>query len=157
MAAKTTGLAFKAAQASRPGHYVEAALVKTNYTAPKPNVCLRRETDGYLQAVTLNPAPPAVNQAMVQVLQLIATSTTPLTAKDIEARYCGRGKQIAIGQRASRQLLKQAREDGLTHGYGLVPLKITKEGQMFVNSAAGGGGSDSGAAAGGKVASGKPG
>ncbi|MBK6470365.1 MAG: AAA family ATPase [Betaproteobacteria bacterium] len=150
--------AFKDAQATRPGYYVEAALVKTNYTAPKPNVYLRREMDGYLLAVTLNPAPPAVNQAMVQLLQAIATSAQPLTAKEVETRYCGRGKQIAIGQRASRELMKQAREDGLTQGYGKAPLTLTKAGKMFLESAT----RNSAAAAatpavgGGKRQSGKP-
>lgn len=150
--------AFKAAQAAQPGHYVEAALVKTNYTAPKPSVYLRRETDGYLQAVSLVTAQPAVNQALAQLLQVIATSTLPLTAKDIETQFCGRGKPVAIGQRASRALTEQARAEGLTQGYGKAPLTLTKAGKMFLESATrnSAAGAANAAVGGGKRQSGKP-
>ena len=120
---------FKTLQASAPGHYVEAALVKTNYTAPQPSVHLRREADGYLQAVTAAPAAPSSNSTLMQLLAVVANAPQPLTAKEIEVNYCGKGKSIQVGQRASRTLIETARKAGLIQGHGLWPLGLTIAGK----------------------------
>ncbi len=126
---------FKPLQAIAAGHYVEAALVKSNYTAPQASVHLRREPDGYLQAVQATPTSPIANPALMQLLQVISKSSCPLTAKQIETSFCGRGKAIKVGQKRSRELMKEARDAGLTQGHGLIPVTLTREGQAILASA----------------------
>ncbi len=138
---------FKPLQAIAAGHYVEAALVKSNYTAPQASVHLRREPDGYLQAVQATPTSPIANPALMQLLQVISKSSCPLTAKQIETSFCGRGKAIKVGQKRSRELMKEARDAGLTQGHGLIPVTLTREGQAILASAGGATIPDSAAAA----------
>lgn len=125
---KQNGKHYRDQLLANPGHYLEAALVKTNYTAPQEPVLLRREDDGYLQGVTAVAAHTGPSPALMQLLSLVANAKQPLTAKSIEQFYCGPGKPIAMAQKAARELIREARDSGLINGHGRQPVKINQTG-----------------------------
>lgn len=128
---RPTHKAFNALQATGVGHYLEASVVKTNYTPPQPVVFLRREADGYLQAVNAAAPTAGPSPALIALLKLIASNQN-LTAKDIETQHCGPSKTIDIAQRISRGLIHFARGEGLVIGQGRQGLALTPAGQTML-------------------------
>ena len=120
-------------QAMQAGHYLEAALVKTNYTAPQAPVYLRREQDGYLQTVQPQATTATPDQNMIAVLDYIATLKPPVSARRLESDHSGQGKPLALSQRVVRHLIVEARLAGLVSGNGHAPLKLTKVGECKLN------------------------
>ena len=114
--------------------YLEVSLVKSNYTAPQDRVYLRRETDGYLQAVVASPPAASSDQHLARLLQLIASTNSPLSAKAVEDHHCGSGKALALPQKAARALIGQARVQGLISGERRHPLSLTAKGRAALTS-----------------------
>lgn len=112
---------------AQQGHYLEAKVVKSNYTAPQPPTYLRREDDGYLQAVGAGVVVSGPDPHLLKLLTLL-NGTLKLTAKDIELGYCGHGKPIPLAQKRVRDLIKSARSDGLLVGQGRQPIRLTTQG-----------------------------
>lgn len=115
------------------GRYVEAKLVKSNYTAPQPEVLLRRLDGGYLHAAIGNPSP--VDQALLPLLVLLRDQG-PLTAREVEQHHCGESKTLGVSQKAARSVIKTAVSEGLVDNVQRQPLKLTAHGEALVQELA---------------------
>lgn len=118
---------YKRLQAQGEGRYLEAALVKSNYTAPQAAVYLRSNDAGYLGATLASATPGASPPELLALLRLI-DSNPSLTARQIENHHCGAGKAVPLSQRQTRELIAQARQQGLLRGANRDPLKLTADG-----------------------------
>lgn len=105
-------------------HHLEAKLVKSNYTAPKASVLLRREDDGYLAATDVTASGPSIKR-LAQIIKIIAELPNGITARQFEISYGGLKKELKIPERDVRKLLESARDLGLLSGERRQPLKIT--------------------------------
>ena len=122
--------------------YMEAKVVKTNYTAPQPEVLLLRGDDGYLQ-VTTEPdssTPAFIQEKLDQIslLSLIEGSAVALTARQIESLHGGVKRELGISEKAVRGLLTAARVEGLLEGESGKPVTITDKGKQWLASQSGG-------------------
>jgi len=116
-------------------NYLEARLVKTNYTAPKPPVLLERCQDGYLQVVpmTASGGPIAATDAAIKdLLRILAGSTAGMTARQFEKLHGGTSKTMKVSERKTRELLDEARDRGLLTGGTGKPLTVTAEGKALM-------------------------
>lgn len=122
--------------------YMEAKLVKTNYTAPQPEVLLLRGPDGYLQ-VTNDPTattPRFIQDKLDQlaVLRLIQAHPTGMTARQLEIQHGGLSKDLAISERALRSLIELSRLEGLLNDDKGHPLELTEKAVAYMQTQAGG-------------------
>ena len=122
--------------------YMEAKVVKTNYTAPQPEVLLLRGEDGYLQVTTL---PDSTTPAFIQdkldqisLLRLVEGSAIALTARQIESLHGGVKRELGISERAVRGLVTTARVEGYLEGDSGKPVTITDKGKKWLASQSGG-------------------
>ncbi|MEI8156802.1 MAG: helicase RepA family protein [Burkholderiales bacterium] len=122
--------------------YMEAKLVKTNYTAPQPAVLLLRGEDGYLQVTTTptDGTPAFIQDKLDQIslLRLIEGSAVDLTARQIESLHGGVKRELGISEKAVRGLLTIARVDGHVEGASGKPVTITAKGKQWLASQSGG-------------------
>lgn len=112
------------------GKFVEAKLVKSNYTAPQPEVLLRRTDGGYLTAVN-NPSPSPQDQSVRRLL-LLLRDQGPLTAREVERYHGGTDKTLGISQKAVREVVARAVTEGLVQRVSRRPLKLTVPGERLV-------------------------
>ena len=122
--------------------YMEAKLVKTNYTAPQPEVLLFRGEDGYLQ-VTTDPSattPKFIQDKLDQlaVLRILQNEPKGLTARQLETRHGGVAKDLKISEKALRELVANARSEGLVEGDRGRPLTLTEKAVDFLKAQSGG-------------------
>jgi hypothetical protein len=103
--------------------HVVAELVKTNYTAPKASVMLKRESDGYLQAV----AAPVIQgaAAIAALLTIMAAEKNGITAGRLERDYGGLAGKLKMAGRPLRKVLAELRHQGMIEGDARKPLKPT--------------------------------
>ena len=122
--------------------YMEARLVKTNYTAPQPEVLLLRGDDGYLQATTdpLAMAPTYIQDKLNQlaVLRLIQGDTKGLTARQLETQHGGLSKDFKTSEKGLRALVLRARAEGLVDGEKGKPLTLTDKALDYLKTQSGG-------------------
>ena len=113
--------------------FLEASLVKTNYTAPHPPVLLHRCPDGYLEAVT---APQSVqnDDSLVAVLHALHSSSKGLTARQFESQHGGISKSLKISERDVRKVLDEACARGFMVKARGKPLQLTPEGVAWVQA-----------------------
>ena len=121
--------------------YMEAKLVKTNYTAPQPEVLLFRGEDGYLQVTT---DPSATTPKFIQekldllaVLRLVQAAPKGITARQLESRYGGVNKALKVSEKALRDLVAIGRRDGLLEGEARHPLALTQKAVDLLQNQAG--------------------
>jgi hypothetical protein len=112
--------------------YMEAKLVKTNYTAPQPEVLLIRGEDGYLQATT-DPMVATTNLMQAQsnqkaLLRIIQKAPQGITRRQLEALHGGVEKNLGISQKGLRDVIEIARFEGLVEGASGKPLRLTAMG-----------------------------
>ena len=122
--------------------YMEAKLVKTNYTAPQPEVLLLRGSDGYLQ-VTSDPSattPKFIQEKLdlLSVLRIVQAAPKPITARQLETRYGGLNKALKVSEKALRELVAAGRRDGLLEGAARQPLELTQKAVDLLQNQAGG-------------------
>ena len=122
--------------------YMEAKLVKTNYTAPQPEVLLLRGSDGYLQ-VTNDPSAttPKFIQAkldLLAVLHIVRSAQKGMTARQLEYLHGGVNKPLKVSERALRDLVAAGRREGLLEGEARQPLELTQKALDFLQNQAGG-------------------
>jgi hypothetical protein len=113
--------------------HVEVSVVKTNYTAPQAPVLLRREDDGYLQAVagaTSSNSPGTL--LMLELLRLVSAPPGKLTARHIEMNMCGPNKALDVSQKDVRGLIQKARDAGWIAGMKGKALRVTVDGQAHL-------------------------
>ena len=122
--------------------YMEAKLVKTNYTAPQPEVLLLRGSDGYLQ-VTSDPSattPKFIQDKLdlLAVLRVVHAAPKGITARQMETRYGGVTKTLKVSEKALRDLVAVGRRDGLLEGAARQPLALTQKAADLLQNQAGG-------------------
>ena len=122
--------------------YMVAKLVKTNYTAPQPEVLLFRGDDGYLQVIA---DPSATTPKFIQdkldqlsVLRILQNDPKGLTARQLETRHGGLAKDLKISEKALRELVTNARFEGLVDGDKGRPLTLTEKAVEFLKTQSGG-------------------
>lgn len=122
--------------------YMVAKLVKTNYTAPQPEVLLFRGEDSYLQVTT---DPSATTPTFIQgkldqlaVLRILQNDPKGLTARQLETRHGGVAKDLKISEKALRELVANARFEGLVEGDRGKPLTLTEKAVEFLKAQSGG-------------------
>lgn len=108
---------------------VEAAVVKTNYTAMPAPVLLRREADGYLQAVLNMPDKGLDGEALRQLLALVLHAPGKLSARSIELDHTGENKAIALSQKKTRELVAFAVTNDLLETGAKHLLTLTQPGR----------------------------
>jgi RecA-family ATPase len=122
--------------------YMEAKLVKTNYTAPQPSVLLLRSGDGYLQATAdLSDAnPPFIQEKLDQIAVFTIIRDTPkgVTARQLEMQYGGLAKGLKLSEKALRSLINNARFNGFLEGESGKPLVLTEKALEFLQAQRGG-------------------
>ena len=117
---------------------MEAKLVKTNYTAPQPEVLLLRGSDGYLQ-VSSDPsatAPKFIQEKLdlLAMLRVLQAAPKGITARQLETRYGGVTKALKVSERALRELLAIGRRDGLLEGAARQPLELTQKAENMLQN-----------------------
>jgi len=122
--------------------YMEAKLVKTNYTAPQPEVLLLRGADGYLQ-VTYDPSattPKFIQEKLdlLAVLRIVQAATKGLTARQLESLHGGVSKPLEISEKALRELVAAGRHAGLLEGEARHPLVLTQKALDLLQNQPGG-------------------
>lgn len=133
---------YKGLPANARHLYMEAKLVKTNYTAPQPEVLLLRGPDGYLQ-VTFDPSattPKFIQDKLdlLSVLHIVQSAPDGITARQLEARHGGVNKALKISEKALRELVTAGRHDGLLKGEARQPLALTQQAVDLLQNQAGG-------------------
>jgi hypothetical protein len=113
--------------------YLEARLVKTNYTAPQPPVLLRRCPDGYLEAISV-PQSVQTDATLVEVLHTLHSSAKGLTARQFESLHGGLKKSLKLSERAVRAVLDEACARGFLIKVNGKPLQLTPDGVAWVHS-----------------------
>jgi RecA-family ATPase len=118
--------------------YLEAKVVKTNYTAPQPVVLLNRCRDGYMQAVVgaIGGHSRDTDAKLRDILRIVKGSATGMTARQVEIQHGGLDKTLKVSQRNVRDLLVEAQSRGLLEGASGKPLKVTSSGLAILESTA---------------------
>lgn len=115
---------------SAPGSYLVATVTKTNYTAYPAPVILERLGNGYLQAINADAAHQRRTlQAELRILQAIAASSKPLTARGLEDQHGGAKGQLAMPKHEVRRHVKALIQKGLLAGGDRQKLQLTSRGQ----------------------------
>ena len=122
--------------------YMEAKLVKTNYTAPQPSVLLFRGDDGYLQ-VTADPSnanPKFIQNKLDQiaVFRFIQNEPKGITARQLVVQHGGVAKGFKISEKGLLALIDSARAGGFLDGDKGKPLTLTQKAVDFLKSQPGG-------------------
>lgn len=122
--------------------YMEAKLVKTNYTAPQPEVLLLRGDDGYLQVTT---DPTATTPKFIQdkldlisVLRVIQADPDGITARQMEYLHGGINKGLQLSERSLRIHVQAARFDGMIEGAKSKPMFLTEKALAWLKTQGGG-------------------
>jgi hypothetical protein len=93
-------------------NYLEAKLVKTNYTAPHSAVLLERANDGYLQR-TFVPAvtstKPTDDWILAELLTIVNAAKVPISARQFETLYGGVNRELKISEREVRRIVELGR------------------------------------------------
>ena len=105
--------------------FVEAALVKTNYTAPMLPVMLKRGRDGYLDA-TLTTTSGMQLSLHTKVIGLIAKHVRGISARQFESQYGGVDKSLGLAQRALRAVIADLINEGSIVGGNRKLLKVSE-------------------------------
>ena len=113
--------------------YVEAALVKTNYTAPQSPVMLKRCRDGYLVATA--PTESQRIDAQAGLLEIIGNSPNGITARQIEIQHGGVTKPLGISEREMRSLIEVLRAEGKITGMKGKPMFVSASVRPMRNTA----------------------
>lgn len=113
--------------------YIEASLVKTNYTAPHCPVLLHRLPDGYLEAINL-PQNAQHDASLAYVLHTVKNSLKGLTARQFESLHGGLNKSLNISEREVRRVLEEACSRGFLIKMRAKPLELTAEGMAWVQA-----------------------
>lgn len=113
--------------------FLEASLVKTNYTAPQPPILLQRCLDGYLEAISV-PQSVQSDDTLVAVLHALHSSPNGLTARQFETQHGGLKKTLKISEREVRKVLDDACARGFLIKVNGKPLQLTPDGVVWVNS-----------------------
>ncbi len=121
--------------------YMEAKLVKTNYTAPQPEVLLLRADDGYLEVTT---DPSATTPRFIQdkldligVLRVIQSAPQGITARQLEYLHGGVKKSLQLSEKSVRSHVQAARFGGLIEGARGEPLILTEKAIEWLKTQAG--------------------
>jgi hypothetical protein len=112
--------------------YVEAALVKTNYTAPQAPVMLKRGADGYLEAA----GPSMLQQrtgTLVELLKIIGAAGDGITARQLESRHGGVAQPLGVSEREIRPLVEELRSLGWVDGSKGQPLRLNAAGVALLD------------------------
>jgi hypothetical protein len=119
-------------------NYLEAKLVKTNYTAPQPAVLLQRCQDGYLLAVSGATGDHSLDtdSKLRDILRILKGSPAGMTARQVEVQHGGLDKALKVSQRNIRDLLMEAQTRGLLEVVRGKPMKVTSSGKAFLGSTA---------------------
>lgn len=122
--------------------HMEAKLVKTNYTAPQPEVLLLRGDDGYLQFTpnSSSTTPKHIQDKLDQlaVLRTIREAPKGLTARQIETQHGGLGRPLNLSEKALRAIVINARAEGLLEGAKGKPVTLTDKAVTWLKSQSGG-------------------
>jgi hypothetical protein len=118
--------------------YMEAKLVKTNYTAPQAEVLLMRGEGGYLRAV-IEPAFLLSNrnhnqEIALAILRIIQEAPKGITARQLESLHGGIGKDLKISQKALRDAITDARSQELIEGISGKQLQLTAKGVSLLGN-----------------------
>lgn len=118
-------------------NYVVATVTKINYSAVPEPVLLERQSDGYLSAATADQANRRAMQAQIaRVLQIIASSPKPMTARRFEDMHAGTNQVTGLAKQPLREVLKKAVVAGLLAGGNRQPLSLTDTGAEYLRCVA---------------------
>lgn len=115
--------------------YLTASVTKTNYTAFPEPVILERLDNGYLQVVNGSASQQRrMQNALLQVLQIVEAQPKPLTTRRLEDRYGGIAGHLQMPKHDLRSVVKTATTRGLLSGGDRKPLTLTAQGQATLQA-----------------------
>lgn len=116
--------------------YLQAKLVKSNYTELPPEVLLLKGPDGYLEVTTSTgtTAPNFVQEmlSLLGVLRTVQAVPGGITARQLETQHGGITKALKMSEKAVRDVITLARARGYLQGDGRKPLQLTDAAVEFL-------------------------